>query len=106
MKKYAVKNAPKIITSEMMKSSIPSVAGSTREERWAGGGPWCSAWAIEAASIGSPKLSAVVLASSLCTTCSTGLPVARRTRSIRSARSHPDLVSGNVEITMSSTRKY
>ena len=36
MKKYAVKKAPKIITSEMMKSSIPSVAGSTREDRCAG----------------------------------------------------------------------
>ncbi len=37
---------------------------------------------------------------------STGLPVALRTRSMRSARNQPDLVSGNVEITMSSTRKY
>src|SRR2546421_1732031 len=34
----------------MMKSSIPRVAGSTREERCAGGGPWCS-WGIAAASI-------------------------------------------------------
>ncbi len=42
MKKYAVKNAPKTITSEMMKSSIPSSWGSTRELRLAGGGPWCS----------------------------------------------------------------
>src|ERR1700749_1863214 len=39
MKKYAVKKAPKIITSEMMKSSIPSVGASTRDERGAGGGP-------------------------------------------------------------------
>jgi hypothetical protein len=39
MKKYAVKKAPKIITSEMMKSSIPRTGASTREERWAGGGP-------------------------------------------------------------------
>ena len=51
MKKYAVKNAPKIITSDMMKSSMPSVGAWTREERCAGGGPWCSSWAIEAASI-------------------------------------------------------
>jgi hypothetical protein len=34
-----VKNAPKIITSLMMKRSIPSRAGSTREERLASGGP-------------------------------------------------------------------
>jgi hypothetical protein len=40
MKKYAVKNAPKIITSEMMKSSIPRVGAWTREERCASGGPW------------------------------------------------------------------
>ena len=41
------------MTSEMMKSSIPSSWGSTREDRFAGGGPWCSwsAWAIEAASM-------------------------------------------------------
>ena len=39
MKKYAVKNAPKIITSEMMNSSIPSVGAFTREDWWAGGGP-------------------------------------------------------------------
>ena len=32
MKKYAVKNAAKIITSETMNSSIPSVGASTREE--------------------------------------------------------------------------
>src|SRR5439155_23534025 len=38
-------------------------------------------------------------------TCSTALAVARRTRSIRSARSQPDRVAGSVEITMSSTRK-
>src|SRR5438105_3675497 len=57
MKKYAVKKAPKIITSEMMKSSIPSSWGSTRELRLAGGGPWAScspaAWATPAASTGS-----------------------------------------------------
>src|SRR5436305_2651619 len=52
MKKYAVKNAPKIITSDMMKSSIPSVGASTREERCAGGGPWCS-WVTAAASTAS-----------------------------------------------------
>src|SRR5947209_8104936 len=51
MKKYAVKNAPKIMISDMMKRSIPSVGASTREERCAGGGPWCSAWAIDAASM-------------------------------------------------------
>jgi hypothetical protein len=28
--------------SEMMKRSIPSRDGSTREDRLAGGGPWCS----------------------------------------------------------------
>src|SRR2546425_4135790 len=54
MKKYAVKKAPKIITSEMMKSSIPSSGASTRDERCASGGPWCSsACAIAAASIAS-----------------------------------------------------
>src|SRR5664279_6594473 len=54
MKKYAVKNAPKIITSETMNSSIPSVGAWTREDWCACGGPWwdpVSAWAIEAASI-------------------------------------------------------
>src|ERR1700722_20100747 len=30
------------MTSEMMKSSIPSIWASTRELRFAGGGPWCS----------------------------------------------------------------
>src|SRR5919202_2605257 len=45
------------MTSLMMKSSIPSSCGSTREERLAAGGPWwCSSWATwpvatEAASI-------------------------------------------------------
>ena len=38
-------------------------------------------------------------------TWSTGLPVARRTRSTRSARSQPDRVAGSVEITTSSSRK-
>src|SRR2546429_7779112 len=33
MKKLAVKKAPKTITSEMMKSSIPSSCGSTRRLR-------------------------------------------------------------------------
>src|SRR3954452_8190116 len=54
MKKYAVKKAPKTITSEMMNNNIPSSAGSTRELRFAGGGPWWSwpcAAAIEAASM-------------------------------------------------------
>src|SRR3954462_10358358 len=45
--------------SEMMKSSIPRSWGSTRELRFAGGGPWCSwssswaacPWAIAAASM-------------------------------------------------------
>ena len=40
------------------------------------------------------------------TTWSTSLPLALRTRWIRSARSQPDFVSANVEMTMSSTRKY
>jgi hypothetical protein len=39
MKKYAVKKDPKTITSEMMKSSIPSSGASTRELRFASGGP-------------------------------------------------------------------
>ena len=39
MKKYAVKNAPKSMISEMMKSSIPSNCASTREETLASGGP-------------------------------------------------------------------
>jgi hypothetical protein len=40
-KKYAVKKAPKSIASEAMKRNIPSVAGSSRELRFAAGGPWC-----------------------------------------------------------------
>src|ERR1019366_4715690 len=39
MKKYAVKKAPKIMISEMMKISIPSVGASTIEERLASIGP-------------------------------------------------------------------
>jgi hypothetical protein len=35
-----VKKAPKTITSLMMKSSIPSVRESTRDDRLASGGPW------------------------------------------------------------------
>ena len=38
-KKYAVKNAPKSITSEMMKRYIPSIWASTRDDRLASGGP-------------------------------------------------------------------
>jgi hypothetical protein len=38
-KKYAVKNAPKSIASEAMKRNMPSVVGSRRELRFAGGGP-------------------------------------------------------------------
>src|SRR2546427_681024 len=34
-----------------MNSSMPSVGASTREERWAAGGPGCSWWAIVAASM-------------------------------------------------------
>src|SRR5690348_14999863 len=34
----------------MMKSSMPRTGGSTRDERWAGGGPCCSAWLTAAAS--------------------------------------------------------
>jgi len=34
-----VKKAPKIMISEMMKSSMPSVGASTREERLAAIGP-------------------------------------------------------------------
>ena len=44
MKKYAVKNAPKSMISEMMKSSIPRNWDSTRDDWLAGGGPWCSSW--------------------------------------------------------------
>jgi len=33
---------PKTMTSETMNSSIPSSCVSTRDERFAGGGPWCS----------------------------------------------------------------
>jgi len=47
---------------------------------------------------------ALPAASMSTTTCSIGFAVARRTRSIRSLRSHPDRVSGWVEITISSTR--
>ncbi len=38
-KKYAVKKAPNSIASEAMKRNMPSVAGSSRDERLAGGGP-------------------------------------------------------------------
>src|SRR5260370_34245773 len=34
------------MTSETMNRSIPSSWGSTRELRLAGGGPWCSSWAM------------------------------------------------------------
>jgi hypothetical protein len=39
MKKYAVKNAPKSITSDAMKSSIPRTSRLTRELWCAIGGP-------------------------------------------------------------------
>ena len=42
-KKYEAKNAPNSITSETMKSRIPSVWRSIRELWCASGGPWCSA---------------------------------------------------------------
>src|SRR5271165_884723 len=56
MKKYAVKKAPKTITSEMMKRSIPSRCVSTRELWLAGGGwtawaSWPEPWAMLAASM-------------------------------------------------------
>src|SRR3954452_2307119 len=38
MKKYAVKNAPKSITSLMMKRYMPSVWGSTADEKCGAGG--------------------------------------------------------------------
>ncbi len=102
MKKYAVKKAPKIITSDMMKSSIPSVGACTREDWWASRRPVVLGVAV-------PDCrgfhQATAESTSVWTTCSTGLPEVRRTRSIRSDRSQPDLVSGKVEITMSSTRK-
>jgi hypothetical protein len=47
-KKYAVKKAPNNIASEAMNRNIPSVAASSRELRFAMGGPWCSAWALRA----------------------------------------------------------
>ena len=52
-----MKKAPKTITSLMMNSSIPSSWGSTRELRFAGGGPWwwsscATAARIAAASMG------------------------------------------------------
>ena len=40
MKKYAAKNDPKSITSETMKSRMPSVWRSIRELWLASGGPW------------------------------------------------------------------
>ena len=39
-KKYAVKNAPKSITSDAMKRKMPRIGASTRELRCAIGGPW------------------------------------------------------------------
>ncbi len=39
-KKYAVKNEPNSITSDAMKSSIPSTEALTRELWCATGGPW------------------------------------------------------------------
>ncbi len=38
-KKYTVKKAPNSIASEAMNRNIPSVVGSSRELRFAGGGP-------------------------------------------------------------------
>ena len=66
-----MKNAPKSITSEMMKSSIPSNCASTREETFAAGGPWCSSWSAWPAAIEADS----IRRSSSLTTCSTGLPV-------------------------------
>ena len=89
-----MKKAPKTITSEMMKSSIPSRDGSTREERFAGGGPWCScatAGGLHQASTGEVEDS----------TCSTGLFVALWTRSTSLSAIHFELPSGSVEITIS-----
>src|SRR6266540_3880651 len=51
MKKYAVKNEPKSMTSDAMKSSIPSTLAVTRELWCATGGPWCSAAACAAAKL-------------------------------------------------------
>ena len=50
-KKYAVKNAPKSMISEMMKSSIPRNWASTREDWLAAGGPWWSPWPWSPAAI-------------------------------------------------------
>ena len=93
-----MKNAPKSMISEMMKSSIPRNWASTREELLASGGPWCSCswapWRGYRGRLHQPSL----------TTCSTGLPVEALTRPIRSPRSQPERVSGKVEMTMSSGR--
>ena len=70
-----MKNAPKSITSEMMKSSIPSSWGSTREERLAVGRPvvLVAVAATEAASI--RRSPSARRRSASTTTCSTGVAV-------------------------------
>ena len=107
-----MKNAPKTITSEMMKSSIPSSGGSTREllvrRRRAVVLVLVVpvAWAMLAASIVALAMRPEPRSWWSCrstTTCSTSAEVAWRTRSIRFERSQPERSSGSVEMTTSST---
>ena len=91
-----MKNAPKSITSEMMKSSIPRNCASTRDETFGRGR------AVVVVLVGDVRLRSRRIPSARLTTCSTGLPVEASTRPIRSLRSQPERVSGKVEMTMSS----
>ena len=94
-----MKNAPKSMISEMMKSSIPRNCASTREESLAVGRPVVL---VLVGAVARGDRGGFHQPPASLTTCSTGLPVVARTRPIRSPRSQPERVSGNVEITMSS----
>ena len=101
-KKYAVKNDPKSMISEPMKSSIPSTRESTREETFATGG--CSP--CSCACVGGVRFHQAIASASAGSdsTCVTGSFVSFRNRPTRSLRSHPDFVPGNVETMSSSVR--
>ncbi len=91
-----MKNAPKSMISEMMKSSIPRNWASTRELWLAGRRAVVLVVVVRVADGYGRGLH------QLLTTWCTGLPVDVCTRPTRSARSQPERVSGKVEITISS----
>src|SRR4051794_13225648 len=89
--------------SEQMKSSIPSVEGSTREERLASGGPW---WWVSTAWVAAAMTYASAFAPDWDSMCSTGTLVASRTRSTSLSATHCDEPSGRVEMRISEMWKY